>query len=104
MIFFIDFLITAFVSFHPDVEPLILLANHYYLRKMSVDGKNYERVTDANIQIGVFDFDYREEKIYFTDYSTSEIKRMGMDGQNIEVIDIHFSSGVEGMALDWVGR
>ncbi|TKC46861.1 hypothetical protein EI555_015271 [Monodon monoceros] len=51
------------------------------------------------------DFDYREQMIYWTDVTTqgSMIRRMHLNGSNVQVLHRTGLSNPDGLAVDWVG-
>ncbi|KRZ56210.1 Low-density lipoprotein receptor-related protein [Trichinella nativa] len=93
------------------VEPFLLLANRYYIRKISMDGQNVRLVAMGFENIASLDYDYKEQKIYFADIGRQRIYRLPISQQepetavqNAEEVMRHTVFGVEGLALDWVGR
>ncbi|CDW53518.1 Low-density lipoprotein receptor-related protein [Trichuris trichiura] len=94
-----------------DAEPFILLANRYYIRKISLDGKNVELFAMGFENVASLDYDWLEQKIYFADIGRQRIFRIPMHLPhpeealaNSEEIIRHTVFGVEGLAVDWVGR
>ncbi|XP_003373299.1 putative Low-density lipoprotein receptor domain class A [Trichinella spiralis] len=94
-----------------SVEPFLLLANRYYIRKISMDGQNVRLVAMGFENIASLDYDYKEQKIYFADIGRQRIYRLPISQQepetavqNAEEVMRHTVFGVEGLALDWVGR
>ena len=87
-----------------DVTPWLIFTNKYYIRELSTDGKNYRRVSQGFDNVVAFDFDYREDRLYFTDVRAKKMFRMHLNGTNKEVIVRHSMLGAEGIAVDWIGR
>lgn len=87
-----------------DVTPWLIFTNKYYIRELSTDGKNYRRVSQGFDNVVAFDFDYREDRLYFTDVRAKKMYRMHLNGTNKEVIVRHSMLGAEGLAVDWIGR
>ncbi|XP_066473947.1 prolow-density lipoprotein receptor-related protein 1 [Tiliqua scincoides] len=88
-----------------DEEPFLIFANRYYLRKLSLDGSNYTLLKQGLNNAVALDFDYREQMIYWTDVTTqgSMIRRMNINGSNVQVLHRTGLSNPDGLAVDWVG-
>ncbi|KAM3845339.1 prolow-density lipoprotein receptor-related protein 1 [Vipera latastei] len=88
-----------------DDEPFLIFANRYYLRKLSLDGSNYTLIKQGLNNAVALDFDYREQMIYWTDVTTqgSMIRRMNINGSNVQVLHRTGLSNPDGLAVDWVG-
>uniref|UniRef100_A0A3P9KCX4 EGF-like domain-containing protein n=1 Tax=Oryzias latipes TaxID=8090 RepID=A0A3P9KCX4_ORYLA len=88
-----------------DVEPYLIFANRYYLRKLNLDGSNYTLIKQGLNNAVALDFHYAEQMIYWTDVTTqgSMIRRMHMNGSNMEVLHRTSLSNPDGLAVDWVG-
>ncbi|XP_015265029.1 PREDICTED: prolow-density lipoprotein receptor-related protein 1 [Gekko japonicus] len=88
-----------------DDEPFLIFANRYYLRKLSLDGSNYTLLKQGLNNAVALDFDYREQMIYWTDVTTqgSMIRRMHINGSNVQVLHRTGLSNPDGLAVDWVG-
>ncbi|KAM4699918.1 prolow-density lipoprotein receptor-related protein 1 isoform 2-T2 [Discoglossus pictus] len=86
-------------------EPFLIFANRYYLRKLSLGGNNYTLLKQGLNNAVALDFDYREEMIYWTDVTTqgSMIRRMHINGSNVQVLHRTGLSNPDGLAVDWVG-
>ncbi|KAM4794631.1 prolow-density lipoprotein receptor-related protein 1 [Rhinophrynus dorsalis] len=86
-------------------EPYLIFANRYYLRKLSLGGTNYTLLKQGLNNAVALDFDYREEMIYWTDVTTqgSMIRRMHINGSNVQVLHRTGLSNPDGLAVDWVG-
>eukprot|EP00079_Xenopus_tropicalis_P012610 XP_002939758.2 PREDICTED: prolow-density lipoprotein receptor-related protein 1 [Xenopus tropicalis] len=94
------------VSASADVEePFLIFANRYYLRKLSLGGTNYTLLKQGLNNAVALDFDYREQMIYWTDVTTqgSMIRRMHINGSNVQVLHRTGLSNPDGLAVDWVG-
>lgn len=50
------------------------------------------------------DFDIKNEMVYFADVSAKTIYRSSISGGEKEAVIKHESHGLEGIALDWIGR
>ncbi|XP_039721688.1 prolow-density lipoprotein receptor-related protein 1 isoform X2 [Pteropus medius] len=88
-----------------DEEPFLIFANRYYLRKLHLDGSNYTLLKQGLNNAVALDFDYREQMIYWTDVTTqgSMIRRMHLNGSNVQVLHRTGLSNPDGLAVDWVG-
>uniref|UniRef100_A0A8C7J5Z5 LDL receptor related protein 1 n=1 Tax=Oncorhynchus kisutch TaxID=8019 RepID=A0A8C7J5Z5_ONCKI len=88
-----------------DEEPFLIFANRYYLRKLSLDGSNYTLIKQGLNNAVALDFHYSEQMLYWTDVTTqgSMIRRMNINGSNIEVLHRTSLSNPDGLAVDWVG-
>uniref|UniRef100_A0A3B3RZD4 LDL receptor related protein 1 n=1 Tax=Paramormyrops kingsleyae TaxID=1676925 RepID=A0A3B3RZD4_9TELE len=86
-------------------EPFLIFANRYYLRKLNLDGSNYTLLKQGLNNAVALDFDYREQMIYWTDVTTqgSMIRRMHINGSNVQVLHRTSLSNPDGLAVDWVG-
>uniref|UniRef100_A0AAQ4PNY3 EGF-like domain-containing protein n=1 Tax=Gasterosteus aculeatus aculeatus TaxID=481459 RepID=A0AAQ4PNY3_GASAC len=88
-----------------DEEPFLIFANRYYLRKLNLDGSNYTLLKQGLNNAVALDFDYRQQMIYWTDVTTqgSMIRRMHINGSNVQVLHRTSLSNPDGLAVDWVG-
>lgn len=92
--------------FSPGGDPTLTFTNRYYVRNSGVK----ERDSDYSIIIQDFDFvvaidfDWLEQKLYFTDVIKNKIYRMNLDGSELETIVFTGVPDVEGLAVDWIGR
>ncbi|AWP02986.1 hypothetical protein SMAX5B_014046 [Scophthalmus maximus] len=88
-----------------DEEPFLIFANRYYLRKLNLDGSNYTLIKQGLNNAVALDFDYRQQMIYWTDVTTqgSMIRRMHINGSDVQVLHRTSLSNPDGLAVDWVG-
>ncbi|XP_076861463.1 low-density lipoprotein receptor-related protein 1-like isoform X3 [Brachyhypopomus gauderio] len=88
-----------------DEEPFLIFANRYYLRKLNLDGSNYTLLKQGLNNAVALDFDYRQQMIYWTDVTTqgSMIRRMRINGSDVQVLHRTSLSNPDGLAVDWVG-
>ncbi|RVE72792.1 hypothetical protein OJAV_G00041090 [Oryzias javanicus] len=88
-----------------DEEPFLIFANRYYLRKLNLDGSNYTLLKQGLNNAVALDFDYHQQMIYWTDVNTqgSMIRRMHINGSNVQVLHRTLLSNPDGLAVDWVG-
>lgn len=86
------------------IDPLIIFSNSYYVRSLSLDGREYNLIADDFQGAVALDFDYKESRLFVLDVFRAHIVRMWMNGTDREVIIEDFVNGGEGMSVDWVGR
>ncbi|XP_078803799.1 low-density lipoprotein receptor-related protein 1 isoform X7 [Oryzias latipes] len=88
-----------------DEEPFLIFANRYYLRKLNLDGSNYTLLKQGLNNAVALDFDYHQQMIYWTDVNTqgSMIRRMHINGSNVQVLHRTLLSNPDGLAVDWIG-
>ncbi|VVD04124.1 unnamed protein product [Leptidea sinapis] len=84
----------------------IIFTNKYYVRNMSTDASLYNLVHQDLMNVVAIDFDYKEQKMYFADVSAKTVYRSDFTDPNPtkEVVIRHDSHGLEGIAIDWIGR
>ncbi|XP_043497943.1 low-density lipoprotein receptor-related protein 2 isoform X2 [Polistes fuscatus] len=87
------------------IEPWVIFTNKYYVRNMSTDAKRYSLMHQDLINVVALDADYHtQEMLYFCDVTAKTIYRAPVAGGKKEPIIRHDSLGLEGIAIDWVGR
>jgi len=85
--------------------PWLIFTNKYYVRNMSTDASIYNLVHKDLINVVALDYDIKENKLYFCDVSAKTIFRSDVGGPDTkEPVIRHDSHGLEGIAVDWVGR
>ncbi|XP_046609747.1 low-density lipoprotein receptor-related protein 2 isoform X1 [Neodiprion virginianus] len=87
-----------------DIKPWIIFTNKYYIRNMSIDASSYNLMHQDLINVVALDADYKEEMLYFCDVTAKTIYRAPLAGGEKEMVIRHDSHGLEGIAVDWVGR
>ncbi|XP_066588132.1 low-density lipoprotein receptor-related protein 2 isoform X2 [Prorops nasuta] len=85
-------------------EPWLIFTNRYYVRNMSTDASKYSLMHQDLINVVALDADYAQEMLYFCDVTAKTIFRANVNGGEKEAIIRHDSLGLEGIAIDWVGR
>ena len=98
-------------------EPWLILTNKYYVRAMTTDGSRYALLHQDLRNVVALDFDYKDQMLYFADVMAKTIYRStfnrsdSSDKQAIVKEDTrlqpvirHESQGLEGLAVDWIGR
>ncbi|XP_072034880.1 low-density lipoprotein receptor-related protein 2-like isoform X2 [Amphiura filiformis] len=90
------------------VTPFLIFTNRYYIRRLAIDGSDYQLIKDGFNNIVALEFDYKENKIYFCDNTNrlEKVMRMNLDGSNVETVyDNHDDiPNIQGLGIDWVGR
>ncbi|XP_037869964.1 low-density lipoprotein receptor-related protein 2 isoform X2 [Bombyx mori] len=88
------------------IPPWVIFTNKYYVRNMSTDASLYNLVHQDLMNVVAIDFDIKEEQMYFADVSAKTIYRSNYTDPNPtkEVVIRHDSHGLEGIAVDWIGR
>ncbi|KAG7278877.1 hypothetical protein CRUP_036391 [Coryphaenoides rupestris] len=87
-----------------DEKPFLIFANRYYLRKINLDRSNYTLIKQGLNNAVALDFHYQEQMIYWTDVTTqgSMIRRMHINGSDVQVLHRTSLSNPDGLAVDWV--
>lgn len=88
-------------------QPWLIFTNKYYVRNMSLDGSLYNLMHQDLMNVVAIDFDYKENRMYFADVSAKTIFRSKIGDEAAstkEPVIRHDSHGLEGVAVDWVGR
>ncbi|XP_055683188.1 low-density lipoprotein receptor-related protein 2 [Lutzomyia longipalpis] len=92
------------------IEPWLIFTNKYYVRNMSVDGRRYNLLHQDLMNVVALDFDSRDQYMYFCDVTAKTIYRSHYGDDEMyekvekEPVIRHDSHGLEGLAIDWVGR
>ncbi|XP_054930309.1 low-density lipoprotein receptor-related protein 4 isoform X3 [Dermacentor andersoni] len=85
----------------------LLFANRGSLRKISLDTADN---TDMHLPLNdvynavAVDFNYDEWKLYYTDVTLDVIRRVDLNGSNVEVIIDRDLEAADGLALDWIAK
>ncbi|XP_052741747.1 low-density lipoprotein receptor-related protein 2 [Bicyclus anynana] len=89
-----------------NITAWIIFTNKYYVRNMSTDASLYNLMHQDLMNVVAIDFDFKENKMYFADVSAKIIYRSDYTDPNPtkEVVIRHDSHGLEGIAIDWIGR
>ncbi|XP_041779439.1 low-density lipoprotein receptor-related protein 2 [Anopheles merus] len=94
-----------------DTKPWLIFSNKYYVRNMSTDGHQYNLIHQDLMNVVAIDFDMQQHEMYFCDVTAKTIFKSSFgslveDGVRIEKTPVikHDSHGLEGIAIDWVGR
>lgn len=84
--------------------PWLIFSNRYYLRNMSTDGHQYNLIKMELKNVVSLDFDFKEDRIYYADVGNKTINRIFVNGTGEQVVIRHEAHGLEGLAVDWIGR
>lgn len=87
-----------------SITPWLIFSNRYYLRNMSTDGSLYNLIKMDLKNVVALDYDYSSERLYYADVGNKTIHRIFMNGTGEETIVRHDAHGLEGLAIDWVGK
>ncbi|XP_060065626.1 low-density lipoprotein receptor-related protein 1-like [Ylistrum balloti] len=87
-----------------DEQPYLIVANRYYLRRISFFGIE-EKITENLNNAVAIGFNHKEEMIYWTDITSkaSSINRMKMNNGTKEVLHNTTVRNPDGLAVDWIG-
>uniref|UniRef100_H2YAY1 EGF-like domain-containing protein n=1 Tax=Ciona savignyi TaxID=51511 RepID=H2YAY1_CIOSA len=84
------------------IEPYILFSNRYYIRKIAVDGSDYELVTQGLGYSGTNTSTHRGQRMYWTDVTAKQIGSMKFDGTDKKTLFHREVPDGEGLAVEWV--
>ena len=87
-----------------DIEPWLIFSNRYYIRRLSVDGRYYDILTQTLHNVVALDYDLRDQQLYFIDQRQRKLIRMNMNGTGSEAVVWNGLHSPEGLAVDWIGR
>lgn len=87
-----------------NTQPWVFFTNKYYVRRLTTDGSQYLLMHQDLRNVVAMDFDNKEEMLYFADVTAKTIFRAKINGSEKEVVIKHDSHGLEGLAVDWIGR
>jgi len=87
-----------------DIEPWLIFSNRYYIRRLSVDGRNYDILTQNLHNVVALDYDLSEQQLYFIDARQKKLLRMNMNGTGMEAVIWQNLHTPEGLAVDWIAR
>ncbi|RWS16465.1 low-density lipoprotein receptor-related protein 2-like protein [Dinothrombium tinctorium] len=86
------------------IKPWIIFTNRYYLRNISADGTVYSLIKMDLKNVVALDYDYNDQRLYYADVGNKTINRIFINGTGEEIIVRHEAHGLEGIAVDWVGK
>lgn len=71
---------------------------------MSIDASVYNLVHQDLMNVVAIDYDVYDQKMYFCDVTAKTIFRSTFGSNEKEPVIRHDSHGLEGIAIDWIGR
>ncbi|XP_069110175.1 prolow-density lipoprotein receptor-related protein 1-like [Argopecten irradians] len=85
-------------------QPFLIVANRYYLRRVSLFGVEEKITENLNNAVAV-GFNHKEEMVYWTDITSksSSINRMKIVNGTKQVVHNTTVRNPDGLAVDWVG-
>ncbi|CAJ0573562.1 unnamed protein product, partial [Mesorhabditis spiculigera] len=88
-----------------DDEPLWLFFAHgQSVWNISADGRSFQLQKAALHKTAMIDVDIVERRLYYADIGANTIERMNIDGTFPQAVQKYEVEGMEGIAVDWVGR
>uniref|UniRef100_A0AC34R5K0 Vitellogenin receptor n=1 Tax=Panagrolaimus sp. JU765 TaxID=591449 RepID=A0AC34R5K0_9BILA len=88
-----------------DSTPVWLYFAHgQSIWNLSETGRDFQLVRMGLQKTAMIDVDVKEQKIYYADIGANVIERKNIDGAFPQPIQTYEVDGVEGIAVDWVGR
>ena len=88
-----------------DSTPMWLYFAHgQSIWNLSETGRDFQLVRMGLQKTAMIDVDVKEQKIYYADIGANVIERKNIDGAFPQPIQTYEVDGVEGIAVDWVGR
>ena len=89
-----------------NLEPWLIFSNRYYIRNLTTDGKNLRMVKSELRNAVALDFDIEAGRLYYADVESRRIFRVNVSNPNAttEVLVRHQVNGLEGLAIDWIGK
>lgn len=87
--------------------PFIIYGDSYFIKRLDLKNGLEKTITKELRNVVALDFDWYEQKIYFSDITTSygvNICRINFDGKNKEVLHSINIQNPDGIAVDWIGR
>ncbi len=93
----------------PTVKrPVVLISNRYYIRNITLDGRNETLIVRNLTNAVALDYDWKERKIYWSDTTSTQSRIMRMDesgdASTWETLHQTTLRNPDGIAVDWVGR
>ncbi|CAJ0954905.1 unnamed protein product, partial [Mesorhabditis belari] len=88
-----------------DTDPLWLFFAHgQSIWNISADGRSFQLQRAALHKTAMIDVDVKERRIYYADIGANSVERMNIDGTFSQSVQKYEVEGMEGIAVDWVGR
>uniref|UniRef100_A0A7E4V6B3 EGF-like domain-containing protein n=1 Tax=Panagrellus redivivus TaxID=6233 RepID=A0A7E4V6B3_PANRE len=88
-----------------DKTPMwIYFAHGQSIWNLSESGSDFQLVRMGLQKTAMIDVDIKEHKLYYADIGANVIERKNIDGAFPQPIQTYEVDGVEGIAVDWIGR
>ncbi|KAK6725852.1 hypothetical protein RB195_004275 [Necator americanus] len=88
-----------------DKDPMWLFFAHgQSIWNISLSGGSFELQKAGLQKTAVLDIDVVERRIYYADVGANSIERLNLDGTFPHVLQKYEVDGLEGIAVDWIGR
>ncbi|CAB3408313.1 unnamed protein product [Caenorhabditis bovis] len=71
---------------------------------ISTDGKSFQLQRAGLQKTAMIDVDVKERRLYYADIGANVIERMNIDGTFPQAVQRFDVDGLEGIAVDWIGR
>lgn len=85
-------------------SPYLLFCDRYDIRRLSLDSQQYRSIVSELINAVALDYDYKEQRIYWSSNSPKGIKTAFFNGTGVQTIVTLSRSSPDGIAVDWVER
>ncbi|CAG0879500.1 unnamed protein product [Darwinula stevensoni] len=89
------------------IAPWVIITNKYYVRIMDTNGANHQLLHQDLRNVVGLDYMYSQDQLFFSDVVAKTIFRSKFNessSNDKEKIIRHDSHGLEGLAVDWVGK
>ncbi|CAI2309352.1 unnamed protein product [Caenorhabditis sp. 36 PRJEB53466] len=88
-----------------DTSPLWLFFAHgQSVWNISTDGKSFQLQRAGLQKTAMIDIDVKESRLYYADIGANVIERMNIEGTFPQAVQRFDVDGLEGIAVDWMGR
>lgn len=88
-------------------SPSLLFANRHDIRRINLYSGNYQLLVDGLKSAVAIDYDYEEEKFFWTDIALETINMVQVSNnsqRNVSVLVHHDVSTPDGLAYDWIHK
>ncbi|CAA99828.2 EGF-like domain-containing protein [Caenorhabditis elegans] len=88
-----------------DQSPMWLFFAHgQSVWNISTDGKSFQLQRAGLQKTAMIDIDVKENRLYYADIGANVIERMNIEGTFPQAVQRFDVDGLEGIAVDWIGR
>uniref|UniRef100_A0A1I7U5D7 EGF_CA domain-containing protein n=1 Tax=Caenorhabditis tropicalis TaxID=1561998 RepID=A0A1I7U5D7_9PELO len=88
-----------------DQAPMWLFFAHgQSVWNISTDGKSFQLQRAGLQKTAMIDIDVKENRLYYADIGANVIERMNIEGTFPQAVQRFDVDGLEGIAVDWIGR